>query len=478
MMVAATALFASCNPDNGEGTGTGNNGGNTEKPFYGFTLDGADVTAIGGDEYILQMYNDDRLVAAQVAVPNVVEGVFPEGTYTLVEGSVVNNYYLTGSYYQNYSQDNGFYMLATSGSLEIKHTKGGIRATVYMKGVDMETGSTKDDVECRYEGELVIYDNSYPVIEESAAAYYLGEEEGVHQWELTMWLDLGDPEVDYVLDLYVLTETGFEAGIPSGKYPIVLTAEAGTVLPAYEGTDGYFYGSMIVAVVGQQQQIADLVLGGELNVVNNGNGTYKIDVEFINYYYLPNVVSYSGEVALTDASVTPVETLNVSQVEYYYVGGGRWYAYVYDLTYVDAYYGSTGAIAMLEVYCAEDSTFADGIPAGTYTVADTCAPFTIGVCEVDSEGGASGSMIVNSNNEVVDLVFGGAMVIGEGGTFELAFEGYYSDWAAEFDGEANFVDASGVAPAAKAPMKDAVKMNKTVFGNKDVQREFKVGRIR
>ena len=56
MMVAATALFASCNPDNGEGTGTGNNGGgNTEKPFYGFTVDGADVTAIGGDDYILQM---------------------------------------------------------------------------------------------------------------------------------------------------------------------------------------------------------------------------------------------------------------------------------------------------------------------------------------------------------------------------------------------------------------------------------------
>ena len=50
MMVAATALFASCNPDNGEGTGTGNNGGNTEIPFYGFILDGADVTAIGGDE--------------------------------------------------------------------------------------------------------------------------------------------------------------------------------------------------------------------------------------------------------------------------------------------------------------------------------------------------------------------------------------------------------------------------------------------
>ena len=465
MMVAATALFASCNPDNGEGTGTGNNngGGNTEKPFYGFTVDGADVSAIGGDDYIFQMYILDeagsvmRLMSAHVTVPGVVDDVIPEGTYKLKEGEIGDTgMYFKGSYYENASADSGYYMLVTDGELELKHTAKGYRATVSADGINAENGSAIKDIECRYEGDLEIVGNALPYVEDTAYAVYLGADENGTNW----WVFEYDVNESYYVDFYLLTNTSFEEGIPSGKYPFAMTGAAGTAVPSYSTSQGYS-GSMLVFWDAEAESgyIADLFLGGEVNVVKNDDGTYSLDAIYYSYYNIPSVASYEGAVEYLDATEEEGggNELNIDVAQFMYSGGGTWMACLID-TAKDAMY-------VLEVYCDEENTFADGIPAGTYTVAETCAPFTIGAGALDADYNYDGgSCVANAAlSQLYDVILGGEMVIGENYATEVAFEGLMYDWSGSFAGEAIVVDGTAVAPAqaaAKLQVKSTPKFSK------------------
>ena len=467
MMVAATALFASCNPDNGEGTGTGNNGGgNTEKPFYGFTVDGADVTAIGGDDYILQMYILDeagavmRLMSAHITVPGVVDDVIPEGTYKLKEGEIGDTgMYFKGSYYENASADSGYYMLVTDGELELKHTAKGYRATVSADGINAENGSAIKDIECRYEGDLEIVGNALPYVEDTAYAVYLGADENGANW----WVFEYDVNESYYVDFYLLTDTSFEEGIPSGKYPFAMTGAAGTAVPSYNTSQGYG-GSMLVFWDAEAESgyIADLFLGGEVNVVKNDDGTYSLDAIYYSYYNIPSVASYEGEVYFYDQTASgggdeEGNVLNVNYAELSYNGGGVWYSFLVD--------SAENTMVVCEIYCDEENTFADGVPAGTYTVADTCEAFTIGVGGVDEDGYAVGSMVMAADySGVYDLLIDGALVVNADNTLSFEFEGMrYGTWASAAAVEYTLTDGTAVAPAkaaAKLQVKSTPKFSK------------------
>ena len=467
MMVAATALFASCNPDNGEGTGTGNNGGgNTEKPFYGFTVDGADVSAIGGDDYIFQMYILDeagsvmRLMSAHVTVPGVVDDVIPEGTYKLKEGEIGDTgMYFKGSYYENASADSGYYMLVTDGELELKHTAKGYRATVSADGINAEDGSAIKDIECRYEGDLEIVGNALPYVEDTAYAVYLGADENGANW----WVFEYDVNESYYVDFYLLTNTSFEEGIPSGKYPFAMTGAAGTAVPSYSTSQGYS-GSMLVFWDAEAESgyIADLFLGGEVNVVKNDDGTYSLDAIYYSYYNIPSVASYEGEVYFYDQTASEGGDeegyeLNIDVAQFVYAGGGTWLAYLVD--------AANDAMCVLDVYCDEENTFEDGLPAGTYTVADTYAPFTIGAGALDASYNYDGGSCVTDAafTKLYDVILGGEMVVGENYATEVAFEGMMYNWSGSFAGEAMVVDGTAVAPAkaaAKLQVKSTPKFSK------------------
>ena len=467
MMVAATALFASCNPDNGEGTGTGNNnGGNTEKPFYGFTVDGADVSAIGGDDYIFQMYILDeagsvmRLMSAHVTVPGVVDDVIPEGTYKLKEGEIGDTgMYFKGSYYENASAEGGYYMLVTDGELELKHTAKGYRATVSADGINAENGSAIKDIECRYEGDLEIVGNALPYVEDTAYAVYLGADENGTNW----WVFEYDVNESYYVDFYLLTDTSFEEGIPSGKYPFAMTGAAGTAVPSYSTSQGYS-GSMLVFWDAEAESgyIADLFLGGEVNVVKNDDGTYSLDAIYYSYYNIPSVASYEGEVYFYDQTASgggdeEGYELNIDVAQFVYAGGGTWLAYLVD--------AANDAMCVLDVYCDEENTFEDGLPAGTYTVADTYAPFTIGAGALDASYNYDGGSCVTDAafTKLYDVILGGEMVVGENYATEVAFEGLMYNWSGSFAGEAMVVDGTAVAPAkaaAKLQVKSTPKFSK------------------
>ena len=473
LMVAAAALVVACGPAEEP------NKPKPEKNFYGFNMDNADIAALGNDQYLLQMYNNDeegytvRLVSLLVTIPGVTEGILPADSYKIAEGEVGDNgNYFTGSFYQNDIAETPYIILFDKGELEVKHTADGYCLTLWNGGgFNAKTGDAMNNLEIRYEGNAELYSTHYPTKQDTGYAIYIGQfTETSYCWVFEVDVDTTEAVLYY--DFYLLVdEDNFEAGIPSGKYPMLMTGAAGTALPTFV-SGGQYVGSMMCEYVeGEGAYVVDLVRGGEINVVNNGDGTYEIDVDYYTYFNIPYSTDYTGAVELVDKSQEQGGdeegyALNIDVAQFIYSGGGTWMACLID-TAMDA-------MCVLEVYCDEENTFEDGVPAGTYTVAETCAPFTIGAGALDeSYNYDGGSCVANAEfTKLYDVILGGEMVIGENYATEVAFEGLMSNWSGSFAGEAVVVDGTAAAPAvaAKAPLKVAAKFDNTknVKFNKNV----------
>ena len=135
LMVAAAALVVACGPAEEP------NKPKPEKNFYGFNMDNADIAALGNDQYLLQMYNNDeegytvRLVSLLVTIPGVTEGILPADSYKIAEGEVGDNgNYFTGSFYQNDIAETPYIILFDKGELEVKHTADGYCLTLWNGG--------------------------------------------------------------------------------------------------------------------------------------------------------------------------------------------------------------------------------------------------------------------------------------------------------------------------------------------------------
>lgn len=434
LMIAAATFMAACGPVEEPNGPNKPNEPQGEKPFYGFMMDDVDVYGIGGDDFIVQMYILDqesgatlRLMSAQTVIPNVGEdGVLPEGTYELVEGNPEDGY-ITGSFYENNSTDAGYAMIISEGELEVKHTAQGTRLTVRAKGYDAETNAARDDVECRYVGNVQLYGTRYTGA--FAGASYKGVYEGVPYWLFQIALD---EEGSSWFNIYVNTDSeDFEAGIPSGKYPFNLTFASGNADATYV-SNGQYAGSMLLFDVNGDTMIGGLILGGYVEITNNGE-TYTVDMKYYNQSFVPHTLSYEGAVKLTDDSPKDV-VLNVSEAAFAYKGDGYW-----KLEFVDE---ENEMIGMIDIYCGADNTFADGIPAGTYTVSASEEAFTVGV-GVISGGSVSGSLFAGADGYVADVVLGGEMVINADMTFSFNFEGYFAPvLKGAFEGTPEVVDTT------------------------------------
>ena len=470
-MVAAAALVVACGPAEEP------NKPKPEKNFYGFNMDNADIAALGNDQYLLQMYNNDeegytvRLVSLLVTIPGVTEGILPAGSYKVAEGEIGDNgNYFTGSFYQNDIAETPYIILFNKGELEVKHTADGYCLTLWNGGgINAETGDAMNNLEIRYEGNAELYGTYYPTKQDTGYAIYLGQfTETAYCWVFEVDVDTTEAVLYY--DFYLLVdEDNFEAGIPSGKYPMMMTGAAGTALPTFV-SGGQYAGSMLKEYVEDEGKsyVVDLVRGGEINVVNNGNGTYEIDVDYYNYFNIPYSTDYTGAVELIDQSQEQggdEGELNVDDAELVYAGGGLWYSFLVD--------SAVNKMVVCKIYCDEENTFADGVPAGTYTVADTCEAFTIGVGSVDEDGYAVGSMVMTADMKgVYDVLIDGALVVNTDNTLSFEFEGMYGTWASAAAVEYTLTDGTAAAPAvaAKAPLKVAAKFDNTknVKFNKNV----------
>lgn len=295
-----------------------------------------------------------------------------------------------------------------------------------------------------YNGKVVLIDNSkktYDII--AAQANFGGAFENGNYWTLY----LIDQKNDSIFWLYVNTpaDNTFAAGIPSGSYVVADTSEPGTIDVGYVGSDNYVYGSMISDLA--QEKVKNLVTGGELDVVNNGDGTYGFAFEFLDMDQVLLYGEYEGEVYLVD-NTKPVE-LEIDNVLAEWGGLGLWLVHAMDTT--------NDLMLNLYVFLSEDSAMTDGVPSGTYPVTDTAEPGTIFLGFQDpDDGGLYGSLVTNvAYSSAYDFIVGGQAEITQNSltnyTFNFEFEGVYDNYAGSYSGDISVNDATAVAPSkAKA----------------------------
>ena len=304
-----------------------------------------------------------------------------------------------------------------------------------------------------FEGGVYIMTNEVDFNTQVAQAIYAGEYEGVPYWVLF----LGDPERDELIRLYVNTapsDDPYAAGIPTGSYVVSDTMQPGTIDAAYQTESGWS-GSLIIDLT-TQSKLVDLILDGQLDVVNNGDGTYAVEFSFDTYQEATYVGQYEGAVQTSDQSGGGDEgdlkaiQIAVDEAQMLFVGLGEWVVYLPG--------EQTNTCFMLDLYNNEDATFADGLASGTYTVAETYENCTIWPGYIDDEGYLGGSLLLTYDmKNYYDLVLGGEMVVENKGDGNYSFDGVLTgeryEVSFQYDGPAVAEDytAESVAPAKVAP---------------------------
>lgn len=465
-LFAAASLMVSC--------GTPNEGNEPdpqpqEKPFYGFEMEGADVTVIGGDQYIFQMYSYnteqtmiERLLSAHVTIPGVdleaEQFVLPEGTYELLNGSIGDTgAYIKGSYYQNDVAETPYTALFTSATMEVKHTAKGHRITVWAEGINAADGSVIKDIEFRYENELKAYGNVIPMVatvdEEGNPEYPYAIFMGQYTEEANLWVIEAAVEetFTYYYDFYILTPiaSGYEQGIPTGKYPFSYTGEANTAIPTLTNSQGQFTsgGSLFFVEDEQGLRVNDVIWGGEIDIVNNGDGTYEVTALYYNYYNIPQVAYYEGALQYINNAKEDI-------VEIQYNGDILWTVFLCD--------GEAGICNMLEVYSAEGTTFEGGLTAGTYNVTSDCEPMTIFAGMIADGYYDGGSALCSYDLKTLyDIVTDGTMEVAKNadGTYKFNVSFEYSmnnPYTWTYEGAVEAYDLTAEENAA-APLKAAIK---------------------
>ncbi len=480
-LFAAASLMVSC--------GTPNEGNEPdpqpqEKPFYGFEMEAVQATAIGGDEYIFQMFSlnveqtgIERFVSAQFTATNVTDGVIPEGTYQLVAGTISDDgAYIIGSFYANEAGEAPFMALITDAELEIKHTAKGIRATVWADGVNANDGSAINDIECRYEGAVTIYGNNL-VVDNVADAFYCGLYEGVPYWVMQLY----NPD-NILVQLYINTNSEvFEEGIPTGKYPFNYTFEPGNADATYTTQNG-MGGSLVLQLDEKGQNIIDIVdsiYGGYVDITNNGDGTYKIEILYYNGNYVPYKVSFDGTVNHQDESGSgsgggegELSQLSVSieSAQMLCLDGLNWY-YIY---LNDSTLGNYGLTLFFEVIGADEDVFATGLSTGVYTPSEDYGAQTFypGYMEIEGnqivESGGSLAITMPLDEEgtrgTYDVLSAGTLGITNNGNgtykFDINVSGDSYNFVGTFEGTPemfNYAEEAAAPRKVSAPYKSAIK---------------------
>ena len=153
------------------------------------------------------------------------------------------------------------------------------------------------------------------------------------------------------LHIYPEEKADPKKGLPSGTYTFDKTKEPGTIAIGTVSDEGYVSGSVLYNAKGE---VTSLLLSGELQVINNGDGLYSVvynfeDQDSIYYYgrgYCSGVYeSYPSQYTLSKANAI-------------FVGDGGWFLEFTDMTK----YSGLGITLRILVVGDSDIEFADGIP--------------------------------------------------------------------------------------------------------------------
>lgn len=311
--------------------------------------------------------SDIVLLTEDLGEKTLPQGTFPIDYYGTMELGTVYGY-VNVSY--NSAEDEGTADAARDGYVTIKALgEGKYSVEVVAFG---ENGAYKQS----YSGAVQFFSNAGTTYNfDVAQASFGGEYNGNTWWVLF----LGDSTADRLFWIYVNTPADCNAstGIPSGNYVVADTSEPGTIDVGFIDGDGYVNGTMVTDLA--QKSVYAYVTGGNMLLVNNGDGTYSIEVDMKDHNKKGLYGSYSGAVNVVDGTggsgggggETPEPSdateLNIEAAGAYYLGAGEGYT-VWEMDLVDNTITKDGLVIMLQLLLGPEATYANGIPSGTYPV--------------------------------------------------------------------------------------------------------------
>ena len=267
------------------------------------------------------VYPPGSLLTIDAYVPFNEDGKMADGKYTVeysgydftcTPGSYFVDY--TGTYVKEYDEyNNGRYGLVSDGSMTVSHSGGNtvIECVFYTEEGYNVTASWSGEMQVgNMPGPFSTLTGDYELDLEGAVAtaynygdYYMT---GGNNWALT--LDpVGGPDGFQVE--FVSVEGDFLAGIPSGTYyPSAADAYPvpGEYIPGYMSGSS-LYGTIYFGGLTSDGYVTEFApaISGPMTITNNGDGTYRIEMDFMDDKGNNWTGEWEGTIDMQDWSYAP-----------------------------------------------------------------------------------------------------------------------------------------------------------------------------
>ena len=255
------------------------------------------------------------MLTAEVYMPFNEDGKLALGTYEVADtyeeytvATGIDFYgYTLGTYVVHYPDENTYETgLISSGTMEITGSRDFDLYTITCDFTTAEGVSVK----CTYSGNMVV--QGMPLTGAMAEAAYYGDyyDTGGGNWMINIEPsgDTGDAlAVDFAVE-----GLDYSAGIPTGTYTAAATQypEPGEYLVGYEN-GGYLYGTWYLNYVAGELAGYAPAISGDLNITNNGDGTYELSFSHVDDLGYTWSGSWSGTIFTSDGTAEGYSTSSV-----------------------------------------------------------------------------------------------------------------------------------------------------------------------
>ena len=295
-----------------------------ENGVMGVTMQFTDME-VDSEGYVIP---PGAMLTAEVYMPFNEDGKLALGTYEVADtyeeytvATGIDFYgYTLGTYVVHYPDENTYETgLISSGTMEITGSRDFDLYTITCDFTTAEGVSVK----CTYSGNMVVQGmpgplstltEDYTLDLTGAIAYaeYYGDYYGTGGGNWMINIEPSGDTGDALAVDFAVEGLDYSAGIPTGTYTAAATEypEPGEYLVGYEN-GGYLYGTWYLNYVAGELAGYAPAISGDLNITNNGDGTYELSFSHVDDLGYTWSGSWSGTIFTSDGTAEGYSTSSV-----------------------------------------------------------------------------------------------------------------------------------------------------------------------
>ena len=295
-----------------------------ENGVMGVTMQFTDME-VDSEGYVIP---PGAMLTAEVYMPFNEDGKLALGTYEVADtyeeytvATGIDFYgYALGTYVVNCPDENTVETgLISSGTMEITGSRDFDLYTITCDFTTAEGVSVK----CTYSGNMLVQEMPGPLSTLTgdytldltgamAEATYYGDYYGTGGGNWMINIEPSGDTGDALAVDFAVEGLDYSAGIPTGTYAAAATEypEPGEYLVGYEN-GGYLYGTWYLSYVAGELAGYAPAISGDLNITNNGDGTYELSFSHVDDLGYTWSGSWSGTIFTSDGTAEGYSTSSV-----------------------------------------------------------------------------------------------------------------------------------------------------------------------